>query len=185
MSDFNFVKIWAQLVAEKSFCGGWVVQQQNRVTPSPFNFQLWTLDLDLDCDNFTFEKHSEMFSQHYNHIITKSWSWINIKEPFELDYVWRWNVNLADQVCDGSSWVRKCFKRFILPWDWITIFRLEFRDQWTAVVGSCHYLFDLTSEVKISISILKLGALKCFWAARSSQHFVSRFRVSGLEESRE
>ena len=116
---------------------------------------------------FTFENHPQMFSQHYNHIITKSWSWINIKEPFELDYVWRWNVNLADQVCDGSSWVRKCFKRFILPRDKITIFRLEFRHQWTAVVGSCHYLFDLTSEVKISISILKLGALKCFWAARS------------------
>ena len=33
--------------------GGWVVQQQNRVTPSPFNFGLWTLELDfdLDCDN--------------------------------------------------------------------------------------------------------------------------------------
>ena len=26
-----------------------VVVQQNRVTPSPFNFGLWTLD--LDCDN--------------------------------------------------------------------------------------------------------------------------------------
>ena len=25
--------------------------QQNRVTPSPFDFGLWTLDLDLDCDN--------------------------------------------------------------------------------------------------------------------------------------
>ena len=32
--------------------GGWVTQQ-NRVTPSPFNFGLWTLELDfdLDCDN--------------------------------------------------------------------------------------------------------------------------------------
>ena len=26
-----------------------VVAQQNRVTPSPFNFGLWTMD--LDCDN--------------------------------------------------------------------------------------------------------------------------------------
>ena len=31
----------------------WVVAQQNRVTPSPFDFGLWSLDLelDLDCDN--------------------------------------------------------------------------------------------------------------------------------------
>ena len=46
------------LVAEKSLCGLaqaeiWWVAQQNRVTPSPFNFGLSTfdLDLDLDCDN--------------------------------------------------------------------------------------------------------------------------------------
>ena len=51
------------MVAEKSLCGHrrrygvaqaeiwWVVAQQNRVTPSPFDFGLWTLDLDLDCDN--------------------------------------------------------------------------------------------------------------------------------------
>ena len=25
--------------------------QQNRVTPSPFDFRLWTFGLDLDCDN--------------------------------------------------------------------------------------------------------------------------------------
>ena len=25
--------------------------QQNRATPSSFDFGLWTLDLDLDCDN--------------------------------------------------------------------------------------------------------------------------------------
>ena len=54
------------LVAEKSFCGGWY---NSRVESLQV---LQTLDLDLDCDNFTFEKHSEMFSQHYNHIITKS-----------------------------------------------------------------------------------------------------------------
>ena len=33
-----------------------VVQQQNRVTPSPLDFGLWTLDLDLDCDNKVFVK---------------------------------------------------------------------------------------------------------------------------------
>ena len=30
--------------------GWWWVAQQNRVTPSPFNFRLLTFDLDLDCD---------------------------------------------------------------------------------------------------------------------------------------
>ena len=36
-----------------------VVAQQNRVTPSPFNFGLKTLDLDLDldCDNLTKQWH--------------------------------------------------------------------------------------------------------------------------------
>ena len=29
-----------------------LVAQQNRVTPSPFDLELWTLDLDLDCDNY-------------------------------------------------------------------------------------------------------------------------------------
>ena len=38
-----------------------VVAQQNRVTPSPLDFRLWTLD--LDCDNFiniSFPQHSFM-----------------------------------------------------------------------------------------------------------------------------
>ena len=44
------------LVAKKSLCGWaqaeiWWVAQQNRVTPSPFEFGLWTLD--LDCDNYS------------------------------------------------------------------------------------------------------------------------------------
>ena len=38
MSDFNLNQL--------------VVQQQNRVTPRLFNFGLWTLDFDLDCDNW-------------------------------------------------------------------------------------------------------------------------------------
>ena len=53
MSDFNL----DVLLLRKVCVGGWVVvggggAQQNRVTPSPFNFGLWTLDLDLDCDNY-------------------------------------------------------------------------------------------------------------------------------------
>ena len=42
-------------LAEKSLCG-WVAQQ-NRVTPSPFDLGLKTLDLDLDldCDNMAAE----------------------------------------------------------------------------------------------------------------------------------
>ena len=66
MSDFNFnqfvLAMWVYcenlssigcLVAEKSLCGWaqaeiwWVVAQQNRVTPSPFDFGLWTLDFGL------------------------------------------------------------------------------------------------------------------------------------------
>ena len=44
--------------------GGWVVAQQNIVTPSPFNFGLWTLDLDLDLDC---DKNLNVFPEFFSH----------------------------------------------------------------------------------------------------------------------
>ena len=48
-----FLDVW--LLRKVCVVGGWWwVEQQNKVTPSPFDFWLLTLDLDLDldCDNF-------------------------------------------------------------------------------------------------------------------------------------
>ena len=36
-----------------------MVAEQNRVTPSPLDFGLWALDLDLDCDNIFIFPHSQ------------------------------------------------------------------------------------------------------------------------------
>ena len=52
----------------KVFVGGGT--QQNRVTPSPFNFRLWTLD--LDCDNTSNEVHTSQ----YNSATLLSLSWV-------------------------------------------------------------------------------------------------------------
>ena len=53
--------------------GGWVAQQ-NRVTPSLFDFRLWTwtLDLDLDCGNYLMMRNAGVEHVESNDAVTEN-----------------------------------------------------------------------------------------------------------------
>ena len=64
------MKIWAQFdvwLLRKVFVvgGWWVVQQQNRVTPSPFDFGLWTLAFRLGLGLWQFRKLLKILHLEY------------------------------------------------------------------------------------------------------------------------